>query len=164
MRAKLISPPGFYDIRGISFTLHRPLIAHVDRAILGHAATSSVLAVVADPLDIDSTFIDEDQRLLKLEDQFATDDDVIFYNVSLQNPLAVFGNLRFRSTEAWGVKGKDTSTKASRNNKKDKAKDKKGDDQNEDSTCDDTISTKRKVPCGSRNKIIMFGKIDVRCS
>jgi hypothetical protein len=99
--------PGFYDFEGVSFTLHHAFVDHVDPSIRGHESTATVLAVISDPIDVDSTFIDAEQKLLQVESMFATDEEVQFYNVSVQNPLAVFGNLRIRSTHRSSRGGKD---------------------------------------------------------
>jgi hypothetical protein len=45
------------------------------------------------------TIVHDNQRLLKPEDMFTTDQEVMFFHISIRNPLAVCGDLQIRSTK-----------------------------------------------------------------
>jgi hypothetical protein len=65
--------------------------------VIGFASTSSILAIISDPIELHAIFVGENQRLLLIENWFTMDQDVMFYHVSEQNPLGVLKNLGIQS-------------------------------------------------------------------
>jgi hypothetical protein len=91
--------PGEYDFDSISFFLTKRVIGGTTPYVRGYASASSVLAMVAPPIPPRTVFVDPDtQLLLQIQSVIGTDDDVIFYNITEQNPLAVFAQLRMRTS------------------------------------------------------------------
>jgi hypothetical protein len=90
--------PGDYDLGGVSFSLSSPLIGGYTPSVSGYAFSHSVLAIISPPLIPGTVFVDaENESLLQVKNYFLSEGEVIFYNVTLQNPLDVFKNLKMRT-------------------------------------------------------------------
>jgi hypothetical protein len=55
--------------------------------------------VIADSLEVESIFVSDKGELLKIRNHFGSEGNVKFYNVSDEQPLAVFSNFEFMSTQ-----------------------------------------------------------------